>query len=152
MRARSTPTTFVDEAIPPGRMPAVIALAACYTNVARAAGAPSFAARLAQRGAAVVIASETSVTDVYAREVFARIYGRLAEAAVPDVVAAVCDARRDRPGRARRRARDERERTLAELGEWAVLSVLAFAGAVAVFDPDVTQPPPPRPPARQSVA
>ncbi len=78
--------TFVKDAIPPGRMPAVIALAACYTNVGRAADAPSFAARLAERGAAVVIASETSVTDVYATTASARIYGRLAEAGVPDAV------------------------------------------------------------------
>jgi hypothetical protein len=42
----------------------------------------------------VVIASETSVTDIYATKAFARIYGRLAEAGEPDAVAAVADARR----------------------------------------------------------
>ena len=136
--------TFVDEAIPPGRMPAVIALAACYTNVARAADAPSFAARLAERGAAVVIASETSVTDVYATKAFARIYGRLAEAGVPDAVAAVGEARRAVQAELDATTH-ERDRTIAGLGEWAVLSVLAGAGAVAILDPDVTQRPPPAP-------
>ena len=135
---------FVDEAIPAGRMPAVIALAACYTNTADATGAPSFAARLAERGAAVVIASETSVTDIYATKAFARIYGRLAEAAEPDAVAAVAAARRA--------VQDEledstqtREQTIAGLGEWAVLSVLAGAGSVTILDPAVVKAPPPPP-------
>lgn len=88
-------TTFVDEAIPPGRMPPVVALAACHTNVRPGYGEPSFATQSLRRRAAAVIASETSVSDVFAVEVFARAYGRLAEAAVPDVVAAFCDARRE---------------------------------------------------------
>ncbi len=46
-------------------------LVACHTNVA-AAEAPSFAARLVQRGAAAVVATETSVTDRYSTLVFAR--------------------------------------------------------------------------------
>src|SRR5205807_975921 len=59
------PDTFVDEAIPPGATPPLFALAACHTDAASAAGAPSFAARLAQKGASVVIATETSVSDRY---------------------------------------------------------------------------------------
>jgi len=135
---------FVDEAIPPGRMPAVVALAACYTNVADADGGPSFAARLLERGAAVVIASETSVTDDYATRVFARIYGRLADTPDPDVVAAVCDARRlvqaELDG-----SRNEDDRFLGSLGEWATLSVLAPAGEVVAFDPRIREEPPPPP-------
>jgi tetratricopeptide (TPR) repeat protein len=134
--------TFVDEAIPPGRMPAVIALAACSTNVAGATGAPSFAGRLLARGTSVVIASETSVTDVYATRVFARIYGRLASASEPDVVAAVSDARRTVQAELDASA-DERDRQLGSLGEWAVLSVLAPGGAVPIFDPRVSEPPSP---------
>ena len=132
---------FVDEAIPLGRMPAVIALAACYTNVSGETGAPSFAARLLQRGASVVIASETSVTDDYATRVFARIYGQLADTPDPDVVGAVCDARRLVQAELDA-SHEERERRLGSLGEWAVLSVLAPSGSVVAFDPRVTEPPP----------
>lgn len=62
---RVTADQLVAEAIPPGRMPPVIALAACHTDAA-ASGDPSFAARLIARGASVVIGTETAVTDVYA--------------------------------------------------------------------------------------
>ena len=138
--------TFVDEAIPPGRMPPVVALAACHTNVRPGYGEPSFATALRRRGAAAVIASETAVTDMYAVEVFARAYGRLAEAAVPDVVAAFCDARREAQEQLAA-APDERRQVVAELAEWASMSVLSFAGRVAIFDPAVGAPvaaPPPR--------
>jgi tetratricopeptide (TPR) repeat protein len=140
---------FVDEAIPPGKMPALIALAACHTNVASAADAPSFATRLLQRGASVVIATETSVTDVYATRVFARVYERLADAAIPDPVAAVCDARRV-VQRDLDAAETEREQIIGALGEWSVLSVLASAGSVAVFDPAIRKPPP-DPPTRFAI-
>ncbi len=141
--------TFVKEAIPAGMMPPVVALAACYTNVAEATGAPSFAGRLLQRGVSVVVASETSVTDIYATRVFARFYGRLVEAGVPDAVAAACDARRMVQDEFAA-AGDERESRLAELGEWAVLSVLAPRGYVPVFDPAVTEPAP-APPRRYAI-
>jgi hypothetical protein len=70
-----TADQFVTEAVPPGRMPPVIALAACHTDAA-AAGDPSFAARLIARGANVVIGTETAVTDVYATRVFTGPTGR----------------------------------------------------------------------------
>src|SRR5262249_50886844 len=70
---RATAEESADEARPPGKMPAVIALAACATDAAAASGELSFAARLCERGAAAVIATETSVTDVYATRVFARV-------------------------------------------------------------------------------
>ena len=60
-----TADQFVTEAVPPGRMPPVIALAACHTDAA-ATEDPSFAARLIACGANVVIGTETAVTDVYA--------------------------------------------------------------------------------------
>jgi tetratricopeptide (TPR) repeat protein len=137
--------TFVEEAIPPGAMPPVFALSACYTNVADAAGAPSFAARLIGRGASAVIASETSLTDVYATRVFARIYGCLADAGTPDAVGAACDARRMVQGELSS-ASDERDRQLGELNEWAALSVIATSGSILFLDPDTTVPPPPSPP------
>ena len=53
-----TADQFVTEAVPPGRMPPVIALASYHTDAA-AVGDPSFAARLIARGANVVIGTET---------------------------------------------------------------------------------------------
>ena len=124
---------FVAEAIPPGRMPPVIALSACYSDTA-AAGDLSFAAALMGLGAPVVIGTETAVTDVYATRVFSRIYGELAGAEVPEVIAAVAQARRavqqELTG-----SPDPRDQELARLGEWATLTVLATAGAVTVIDP-----------------
>ena len=137
--------TFIEEAIPPGAMPPVFALSACYTNVADAAGAPSFASRLIGRGASAVIASETSLTDIYATRVFARIYGRLADARTPDAVGAACDARR-LVQRELSSASDERDRQLGELNEWAALSVVATSGSIPILDPDTTVQPPPPPP------
>lgn len=134
-----TAETFVAEAIPPERMPPVIALSACHTDSATAAGDPSFAAGLVERGAAVVIGTETAVTDVYATRVFTHIYADLAAAVVPDVVAAVARARRS-VHQQLVESPNPRERRLAALGEWAVLSVLAAAGTLSLFDP--TQPPP----------
>ena len=124
---------FAAEAIPPGGMPPVIALSACYSDAA-AAGDTSFAAALIGLGAAAVIGTETAVTDIYATRVFARIYGELAAAEVPEVIGAVAQARRtvqqqftDSP--------DPRDQQLAQLGEWAVLTVLSTTGSVTVIDP-----------------
>jgi tetratricopeptide (TPR) repeat protein len=138
---------FLEEAIPPGKMPPMIVLAACYTDAAAAQGAPSFAARLCQQGAAVVIGTETSVTDVYATRVFARLYRLLARAAQPDAVAALAEARRE-VQRELAQSPSERDKALAAMDEWAVVTVLAAAGTVPVFDPAVTAAvpdPPPRP-------
>ena len=60
----------------------------------------SFAARLCQRGAAAVIATETSITDLYATRLLARLYGALAQARDPDIVAALAEARREVQARA----------------------------------------------------
>ena len=125
---------FVAEAIPPGRMPPVIALSACHTDAATAAGDPSFAAALIGLGASAVIGTETAVTDVYATRVFARIYEELAHAEVPEVITAVAQARRTVQQQLTG-SPDPRDQQLARLGEWAVLTVLATAGSVTVMDP-----------------
>jgi tetratricopeptide (TPR) repeat protein len=124
---------FVAEAIPPGRMPRVIALSACYSDTA-AGGDRSFAAALMGLGAPVVIGTETAVTDVYATRVFSRIYGELADAPVPEVIAAVAQARRA-VQQELAESPDPRDQLLARLGEWAVLTVLAVVGSVTVIDP-----------------
>jgi tetratricopeptide (TPR) repeat protein len=126
--------TFLAEAVPAGAMPPVVALAACYTDVPAGDGAASFASQLAARGAAAVIATETSVTDRYATRLFARIYAELAQAATPDVVRAVADARRTVQNQLDN-SPDERDRQIAALDEWSVVTVLAAAPAVAVYDP-----------------
>ncbi|HEV3287613.1 MAG TPA: AAA family ATPase, partial [Streptosporangiaceae bacterium] len=125
-----TADQFADEAIPPGKMPPVIALSACYTDVAEADGAASFAQRLCERGASAVIATETSITDSYAIRVFARLYERLTDTSAPDIVTAVADARR---------AVHQELAALpgppAAAEEWAVLSVLARTGSMPLVDP-----------------
>ena len=131
--------TFVDEAVPAGRMPPLVCLAACHTNVAAAAEAPSFAARLLQRGAAVVVATETTVTDRYATRLFARLYGRLAAATVPEVLEALCDAAPGGAGRAGRSAIGRRCQ-LAGLEEWSVVTASAPGAPVVLFDPATVAP------------
>jgi hypothetical protein len=84
-----TAEEFADLAVPAGRMPPVVVLSACYTDAAASQGGVSFAARLCARGAAAVIATETSITDRYATRLLARIYGALAQASDPDVVGAL---------------------------------------------------------------
>jgi CHAT domain len=135
---------FLAEAIPPGAMPPVITLSACYTDAAAAADASSFAAALGRHGACAVIGTETSVTDVYATRLFARLYGRLAQPGRPDVIAALADARRE-VQRELETSKDRRDQELAALGEWAIVTVLAAAPEAPVLDPDHTRPgaPPP---------
>ena len=130
---------FVERAIPPGQMPPVITLSACYTDAAASQGGASFAARLCQRGAAAVIATETSITDTYATRLLARVYGTLAQARSPDVVAALAGARRQVQAELET-SPDQRDNELAGLGEWAAVTVLAAAGSVPVLDPERTAP------------
>ncbi|MBE8516098.1 tetratricopeptide repeat protein [Amycolatopsis sp. H6(2020)] len=138
-----TAAELVAEAIPPGAMPPVVCLAACYSDVPGEEGTPSLAASLVEHGASAVIGTEASVTDWYATALFARVYQELAQSSVPDVVAAVADARRivqvqlassERP----------RESRLAALDEWSVVTILAGAGSMRVFDPAEHQPAPER--------
>jgi tetratricopeptide (TPR) repeat protein len=139
---------FAAEAIPPGAMPPVISLSACYTDTAIAGDALSFAGALCERGAAAVIGTETSVTDLYATRLFARIYGALAASRAPDVIAALADARRS-VQRELEASPDRRDNQLGGLGEWAVVTVLSGTAAIAVLDPDAAKanlraPEPPR--------
>jgi hypothetical protein len=129
-----TADELADQAIPPGRMPPVITLSACYTDAAASQDGVSFAARLCQRGAAAVIATETSITDTYATRLLARLYGTLAQASDPDVVAALSEARRQVQAELETSG-DRRDAELAGLGEWAAVTVLAAAGSVPVLDP-----------------
>ena len=145
-----TADEFVDQAVPPGQMPPVVTLSACYTDAAGSEGGASFAARLCQRGAAAVIATETSITDRYATRLLARVYGALAQASDPDVVAALADARRQVQAELET-SPDRRDTELAGLGEWAAVTVLAAAGSVPVLDPDRTAPPA-RQPSRPRIA
>ncbi|MEH0825903.1 tetratricopeptide repeat protein [Micromonospora sp. CPCC 205714] len=133
-RARSVdPETLIAEAIPEGRMPRVISLAACYTDAAGEGGAGSFAARLARRGAGAVIATQTSVTDVYATRLFTTVYAELAASTRPDVVAAVAQARRQ-VQRDLDAGSDPLAQAVAGMDEWSVVSVLAAAPSVTVVD------------------
>jgi tetratricopeptide (TPR) repeat protein len=139
-----TADQFVDEAIPPGNMPPLVALSACYTNVAAAADKASFAARLLERGAVATVATETSVTDMFATALFARLYETLASSDRPDVIAAVSNSRRLVQQSLLHSPNDDLQ-TLASLNEWAAVSVTAGQSAVRLYDPanvDSVEPPP----------
>ncbi len=128
-----TAQQLLDEAVPAGCMPAVIALAACYTDVPAANGAASFAEALAANGAAAVIGTETSVTDRYATRLFARTYKNLARGGTADVVAAVVEARRE-VHQELRSSSDPRDLEIAELDEWAAVTVLTEQPATPIGD------------------
>jgi tetratricopeptide (TPR) repeat protein len=134
-----TSQEFLEQAIPPGKMPPVITLSACYTDAAAADGAASFAAELARRGVSAVIGTETSVTDIYATRLLARVYATLARTRDPDVIAALAAARREVQAELEI-STDKRDNLLAGLGEWATVTVLAASGAVPVLDPESTAP------------
>ncbi|MGC5664538.1 tetratricopeptide repeat protein [Micromonospora sp. WMMD723] len=128
---------FVREAIPVGRMPPVVVLAACYTGAeagVSSVGGGSFAAGLLAAGASVVIASQTAITDVYATRMFAKIYENVAADPGADVIAAAAQARREVQQELERSAADGAGRVLG-LGEWAAVSVLAGVGRFPVIDP-----------------
>jgi tetratricopeptide (TPR) repeat protein len=128
-----TADEFIDQVIPPGKMPPTITLSACYTDAAASEDGTSFAARLCQRGACAVVATETSISDMYATRLLARVYGTLAQAGHPDMVAALADARRQVQTELVTSA-EPRDRMLASLGEWAAVTVLAASGSVPVLD------------------
>ena len=133
-----TASEFLAEAIPPGKMPPVVVLSACYTDAASSIdGGASFAAALCARGAAAVIGTETSVTDVYATRLLARLYSRLARTREADVIAALADARRE-VQRELDTSADPQDQELAAAAEWAVVTVLAAASAVPLLDPGST--------------
>ncbi|MER7996603.1 tetratricopeptide repeat protein [Micromonospora chalcea] len=127
---------FVREAIPVGRMPPVVVLAACYTGAEAgvSSGGGSFAAGLLAAGASVVIASQTAITDVYATRMFAKIYENVAADPGSDVIAAAAQARREVQQELEQSAADGAGQVLG-LGEWAAVCVLAGAGWFPVIDP-----------------
>ncbi|MGI5246626.1 tetratricopeptide repeat protein [Dactylosporangium sp. CA-139066] len=137
-----TAEQLLEEAIPPGRMPPVLALAACYTDVTGEQQGPSFAAQLAGRGACAVIGTQTSVTDRYATLLFARVYAELAASGDPDVVRAVADARR-MVQRELLAGGDRAAQMLAGMDEWGVVTLLAGAPEVPVVDHGVPRVPAP---------
>ena len=143
-----TAEEFIGQAIPAGQMPPVITLAACYTDVITSENGASFAARLCQRGAAAVIATESAVTDIYATRLLARLYGALAADPHADVIAALAAARRQVQDELTQSA-DRREQLVAALDEWATVTVLAATGSVAVLDATTTAAPASRPSRRR---
>ncbi|MGI5241594.1 tetratricopeptide repeat protein [Dactylosporangium sp. CA-139066] len=133
-RAREvTAEQLLVEAVPAGRMPPVISLAACYTDAAGEADGSSYAAQLAAHGACAVIGTQTSVTDRYATLLFARVYAELAGSPGADVVQAVADARR-MVQQELLSASSPVSRRLAGMDEWGVVTLQASAGAVPVVD------------------
>ncbi|MFI5914033.1 CHAT domain-containing protein [Dactylosporangium sp. NPDC051541] len=133
---------LMTEAVPPGRMPPVLALAACYTDVAGEEQGTSFAGQLAARGVCAVIGTQTSVSDRYATLLFAKVYAELAASPDPDVVRAV--------GNARRLVQEELAvggdrltQTLAGMDEWGVVTVSANAPHVKIIDHRQTRIPAP---------
>lgn len=134
-----TAAQFVQEAVPPGHMPPVIALAACYTDVAGQEQGISFAEDLAAAGACAVIATRTSVSDRYATRFFARVYAELASTARTDVIRVVADARRAVQEELVR-SRQPSDLRLAGLDEWSVVTVLAQSPEVTLIDPARSRP------------
>jgi tetratricopeptide (TPR) repeat protein len=128
-----TAAEFIAEAVPPGAMPPVLALAACYTAAPAAETATSFAADLVSSGAAAVIGTETSVTDRYATRLFSRVYTELASAPVPDVLAAVAQSRRVVQDQLAT-GTSPLDHLLSGLDEWATVTIQA-AGPTLVLDP-----------------
>ena len=131
-----TARTLIEEAIPPGKMPPVICLSACDTNVTdRSGGLPAVADELVSSGAPAVIGTETSVSDRYATLVFARVYAELAKATEqPDPATALAAARRQvlRACENSERGRDRHEQVLSG---WSVVTIQAASSREALFDP-----------------
>ncbi|GAA4250250.1 hypothetical protein GCM10022255_038010 [Dactylosporangium darangshiense] len=125
-----TAEELIAEAIPPGKMPPVLALAACYTDVDGEQQGTSFAAQLAARGVCAVIGTQTSVTDRYATMLLAQVYAELACSGDPDVVRAVSEARR----LVQQTLLAGGDRVLAAMDEWGVVTLLANAPSIPVID------------------
>ena len=133
--------TLIEEAIPPGKMPPVICLSACDTNVTDPSGdLPAVADELVSSGAPAVIGTETSVSDRYATLVFARVYAELAKATgQPDPATALAAARRQvlRACENSERSRDRHEQVLSG---WSVVTIQAASSRKALFDPTTARP------------
>ena len=135
-----TARTLIEEAIPPGKMPPVICLSACDTNVTDPSGGlPAVADELVSSGAPAVIGTETSVSDRYATLVFARVYAELAKAEEPDPVTALAAARRQvlQVCENSERSRDRGEQMLSG---WSVVTIQAASSREVLFDPETVRP------------
>ena len=135
-----TARTLIEEAIPPGKMPPVICLAACDTNVTDPVGGlPAVADELVSSGAPAVIGTETSVSDRYATLVFARVYAELAKAPEPDPATALAAARRQvlQACENSERSRDRHEQVLSG---WSVVTIQAASSRKTLFDPTAARP------------
>ena len=132
--------TLIEEAIPPGKMPPVICLSACDTNVTDPSGdLPAVADELVSSGAPAVIGTETSVSDRYATLVFARVYAELAKTTEPDPATALAAARRQilQACENSERSRDRHEQVLSG---WSVVTIQAASSREALFDPTTARP------------
>ncbi|RZT25846.1 tetratricopeptide repeat protein [Mycobacterium sp. BK558] len=128
-----TADEFAKEAFPDGRAPLVVSLAACSTGAPDAELGTSFADGLIGRGIPAVIATETSVTDIYATEFFANLYRILATSETADLVSAVADARRETHLRINTSGQVRQSR-VADLDEWSVVTVQAASPRFNVYD------------------
>jgi tetratricopeptide (TPR) repeat protein len=124
---------LVAEAFPEGRMPPVLSLAACFTGAVTADGGMSFADKLIELGVSAVVATETSVTDIYAADFFAALYRILAHSATPDLVRAVAEARRATHFLITA-SNDARQARVAGLDEWSVVTVQSPSARFNVYD------------------
>ena len=134
-----TARTLIEEAIPPGKMPPVICLSACDTNVTdRPNNLPAVADELVSSGAPAVIGTETSVSDRYATLVFARVYAELAKAPEPDPATALAAARRQvlQACENSERSRDRHEQVLSG---WSVVTIQAASSRETLFDPETVR-------------
>lgn len=110
--------------------PELVCLAAYYTSAQAAPGMPSFADKLIENGVTSVVGTQTSVTDRFSTLFFAQLYGHLA-ASSPDVARATADARRAVQARLSGAA-EPRERRIALLDEWAIVTLSSVEDAPAL--------------------
>ncbi|GHH57329.1 CHAT domain-containing protein [Lentzea cavernae] len=88
-----TTRDFVRELVVPGRVVPFVVLAGCGTAQS-ADSMPGLAQGLVEHGVPAVLAMTASVSDDYATEFLARVYGELAGQEAPEPLAAVSDVRR----------------------------------------------------------
>jgi hypothetical protein len=114
----------------------LVVLAGCSTaSGADRAGAeqlPGLARGLLAHGVPAVLAMTATVTDPYATDLVSRLYHRLADAGVPDTLAAFTEARRLIEIQRQRLPAGDRA---AALVEWATPKLFARAEPAPLYDP-----------------
>jgi tetratricopeptide (TPR) repeat protein len=141
---RVTAQRFCDEALPPGRGVPLVVLAGCATALAEQgeSALPGLARQLLARGVPTVLAMQAPVSDPYATELGARLYGALATFEHPDPLAALAEARRsleiDR--------KDGKIPSPVDLAEWSTPALYLRGPSQRLYDPgepiEKIQPPP----------